>query len=387
MKFVVEALGLTTGGGLAVALNLFSRLSEYGDHEFVLLIPEVQEYAKVCGSNIKRVVFKKPGSLCGRFVFVNCTVPTICIRERADALLCLGNFAPLRPPCPTVVMLQNPFVVYREPMLRQRQTIRERLVGAYGALVYRHMAAGVRVVVQTSLMRQRLLRRYRVDPEKVTVIPSAGVPCGRPELGLQPADRRPFTFLCLARYYPHKNIEILLDAVSQLKSYAASPFRCLLTIAPAQHPRARKLLETIARRNLDDVVVNIGPVPEGRLAAIYGSADAFILPTLMETFGLCYDEAMHFGVPILTSDRDFARARCQEAALYFDPLDGDSIARTMAGVMEGAELRRALAANGRRLLEKAPTWGEIVRAFVAVLEAAAKRGPVSIINEASTSVV
>ena len=39
---------------------------------------------------------------------------------------------------------------------------------------------------------------------------------------------------------------------------------------------------------------------------------------------------MQFGLPILTSDRDFARHICQDAALYFDPLDADSVARSMA---------------------------------------------------------
>jgi glycosyltransferase involved in cell wall biosynthesis len=88
----------------------------------------------------------------------------------------------------------------------------------------------------------------------------------------------------------------------------------------------------------------------------------------METFSFTYDEAMHFGLPILTSDRDFARERCQDAALYFDPLDADSVARAMAQVMDDEGLRNRLAANGKRLLEKAPSWDDIAGRFVDVLE-------------------
>jgi glycosyltransferase involved in cell wall biosynthesis len=92
----------------------------------------------------------------------------------------------------------------------------------------------------------------------------------------------------------------------------------------------------------------------------------------METFSFTYDEAMHFDLPILTSDRDFARERCQDAAVYFNPLDADSVAQAMGRVMEDADLRRRLAENGKRLLARAPSWDDVARRFVQVLERVAK---------------
>ena len=109
--------------------------------------------------------------------------------------------------------------------------------------------------------------------------------------------------------------------------------------------------------------------------AAYESADAFILPTLLESFCRPYDEAMHFDLPILTSDRDFARERCQDAAIYFDPLDAASVAGSMARVMEDADLRQRLVANGRRILAQAPTWDAIAARFVEVLERTARGEP------------
>ena len=50
-----------------------------------------------------------------------------------------------------------------------------------------------------------------------------------------------------------------------------------------------------------------------------------ILPTLLESFSATYIEAMFHGKTILTSDLDFARDVCGEAAFYFDPLNPQSI--------------------------------------------------------------
>ncbi len=63
------------------------------------------------------------------------------------------------------------------------------------------------------------------------------------------------------------------------------------------------------------------------------------------------------------------------AAIYFDPLDADSVARAMAGVMEDSGLRQILVENGRRMLAQAPTWDEIADRFVEVLERTAHGEP------------
>jgi ubiquinone/menaquinone biosynthesis C-methylase UbiE len=81
---------------------------------------------------------------------------------------------------------------------------------------------------------------------------------------------------------------------------------------------------------------------------------------------------MYFGLPILTSDRDFAHHLCADAATYFDPLDADSVARAMARIIDDEELRQGLVENGRRILAQAPTWNEIAARFVDVLERTAK---------------
>jgi glycosyltransferase involved in cell wall biosynthesis len=226
-------------------------------------------------------------------------------------------------------------------------------------------------------MRRRLSSRYNLDPLRFAVIPN------RPSVRNEDIARGyaaplgPFTFLCLTRYYGHKNLEIVVEAMRLLGRYTSRKAKCVFTVSADQHPGARRLIRSIEQYGLSELISVVGRVQKDRLGEIYRSSDALLMPTLLESYTRTYAEAMSFGVPILTSDRDFARFLCEDAALYFDPLDANAVARAMATVIEDADLRGRLAANGRRLLERAPTWEQIAAQFVAVLEAAAKGQPIS----------
>jgi len=373
MKFVVEALGLTAGGGKLLGLRLLSELATLGQHEFVFVLPPCAEYATLGDSEVRRISVRKSQSLVGRYIFLNRTLPRICIEEGADALLCLGNFAPQAPPCPTAVLLQNAYLVYREPVTERKKTLREALIIAYGRRMYRHLPKSVQVIVQTTTMRNRLIAQYPLGAECVSVIPNAYVlPQTKAMNGAaQDSGRRHFNFLCVARYYPHKNLEVLVDALLKLPAELRRIVRCYLTIGCDQHRGAKALLKRISRNGLQDHLVNLGPVPPDELGRVYGFANAFILPSLIETVSFTYLEAMHFGLPILTSDRDFARERCKDAALYFDPLDSSSVAAAMTNIALDPDLCQTLIQAGARVAKETPTWTEIAGRFLAVLEALA----------------
>jgi glycosyltransferase involved in cell wall biosynthesis len=375
MKVVIEGRGLTTGGGRAGALHLLPAIAKQGRHQYVAFLPDMPEYAALDSPNLRVVPRPISRNVIVREWWLNASVRKICREEKADALLCLGNFAPHYPPVPTVIRLQNAYFVYRDAGACRGLTLRERLIVKYGREHFRHLGQNVSVVVQTEVMRQRLLSQSTLSPARVIVVPDRGIsfPGSRePRTYPRQDAHRTFTFLSVALCSPNKNLEVLVEAVRRLKILTERPFQCLLTIDPHQHPAARKLLAKIKREAAGDRMLNAGPLPPERLPAAYESADAFILPTLLESFGRPYDEAMHFGLPILTSDRDFARERCQDAAIYFDPLDAASVARAMARVMEDAGLRQRLVANGRRILAQAPTWDEIAARFVEVLERTAR---------------
>lgn len=412
MNFVIEGLGLTEGGGKRGLVNLLPALAESArSHTFVAVLADLEEFRAVERPNLRLILRRKPASLLRRHLHLQCAVPRICAEARVDALLCLGNFGPPEPTVPTVVMLHNARYVSGDPASAVCGTLRERLITWYGRRYLRRLRGDVRLLVQTELMKQRLVEAHGIAPSRVIVIPDSdalppetgstvyqglcrsavrkgsafpwdgeknqgfvALPEGRSPSAQQggKAANSPFTFLCLARYYPHKNLEVLVEAMKRLSAHSRWPARCLLTIHPDQHPGARKLLRRIVSERLEQILVNIGPLDGNEVLEAYRAADALIVPSLLESFGRTYLEAMRFDLPILTSDRDFAHEVCREAALYFDPLDPDSVAQSMARIMHDSGLRDRLAA-ARRLIA-IPSWEEVAARFIDVLERAATEG-------------
>ena len=77
-----------------------------------------------------------------------------------------------------------------------------------------------------------------------------------------------------------------------------------------------------------------GYVEDEELEQFYHDAYAFVYPTLNEGFGYPPLEAMHYGVPVLTSSHTSIPEVCGDAVLYFDPF---SIEEIMARVLSICE--------------------------------------------------
>lgn len=271
MKVVIEGRGLTTGGGKAGVLHLLPALARQGHHQYVAYLPHLPEYAALDSPNLRVVLTPRSSNVIVREWWLNVTVGKICREERADALLCLGNFAPHYPPVPTVIRLQNAYYVYRNPLACRGLTLRERLIVKYGREHFRHLGQNVSVVVQTEVMRRRLLSQSPVSPSQVFVMPDRGASFpGFPDLraNLRQDASRPFTFLSVALCSPNKNLEVLVEAVKRLRVLTQRRFRCVLTIDPHQHPAARKLVANIEREGVGDLLVNAGSLQPDRKSVV-----------------------------------------------------------------------------------------------------------------------
>jgi glycosyltransferase involved in cell wall biosynthesis len=87
-----------------------------------------------------------------------------------------------------------------------------------------------------------------------------------------------------------------------------------------------------------------GRVDDETLATWYAHADFYVAPSLTEGFCLPVVEAQKHGVPVVCSDIDVLREVAGDGALFFDPLDVDDMAATIACIADDRALRAELAA-------------------------------------------
>jgi glycosyltransferase involved in cell wall biosynthesis len=87
-------------------------------------------------------------------------------------------------------------------------------------------------------------------------------------------------------------------------------------------------------------------VAEGDLPALYAEADAFVLASLYEGFGLTPLEAMASGIPCLVSKMGGIPEAVGDAALLIDPNDEGAMEAGLRRILSDEPLRETLRARG-----------------------------------------
>lgn len=98
---------------------------------------------------------------------------------------------------------------------------------------------------------------------------------------------------------PKKNIELIFEALADLKSQGIEP---QFVIAGKRGFGADEIFRKAEELNVSSQVKEIGFVPDEDLASLYRSAKLFLFPSLYEGFGLPVLEAMACGTPSLVSN-------------------------------------------------------------------------------------
>ena len=208
--------------------------------------------------------------------------------------------------------------------------------------------AADRLITISEAARDDLVSTLGVDPAKIDVAP-LGV---RPPTGSQsidPADLRsklglgdgPLV-LCVAQKRPYKNLAALIHAMPALREEGA-----VLVLPGSRTDYEDSLRELASELGVADRIRFLGWVTEDELEALYCTATCFVLPSLVEGFGLPVLEAMAREVPVACSDRSALPEVVGDAALLFDPTDQDDVNAAIRRLLRDEDLRTQLVERGR----------------------------------------
>ncbi len=100
-----------------------------------------------------------------------------------------------------------------------------------------------------------------------------------------------------------------------------------------------------------DNFIFLGYVSEEDLARLYRGAYCFIYPSLNEGFGYPPMEAMNYGVPVLASSFASIYEVCDNAVLYFNPLDYKEIKNRIIQIVYTPSLYRHYQELGKKRTE------------------------------------
>jgi D-inositol-3-phosphate glycosyltransferase len=172
----------------------------------------------------------------------------------------------------------------------------------------RILGAVDRIVAATTVERTHLVKHYGADPARIAVIP-CGVDTNLFLPGDQTAARAALglddqlQLLYVGRLAPIKGLETLLDAMARLRA-AGTRVHLSIVGGDADEPlngHEGELRARLARLDLRSAVTFAGAQPQDRLRAWYVAADATVLPSHYESFGMVALEAMACGIPVVAS--------------------------------------------------------------------------------------
>lgn len=271
-----------------------------------------------------------------------------------DVLISFGNICPIINGPPSILVIHDliPFEWSGEfgPV-----------EGVTARTLFRKSAASADLIVTPSnFIKDEAVRKFDAPSEKIRVIPGACDDAFSPPppariAGIKDkwAGGNDFV-LTAASARAHKNLKTLLEAFQILKGAHMEDLRLIVAQTAGTGEQIRKMA---ADMNLAGCVRTAESIRDQDLADLYGAASAFVYPSLYEGFGLPVLEAMACGTAVASSNAASLPEVAGDAALLFDPLDAEGMARSIMELLINSDLKDSMVEKSLKRV-KSFSWND-----------------------------
>lgn len=210
------------------------------------------------------------------------------------------------------------------------------------------IARAHRIHVMGQSTAEAVVRRYGVADDRVVVV-GAGVNVPADDLRgtRRELPQGPPALLFVGVEWERKGGPELIEAFGRLHAENPAWRLTLVGSAPADP--------------LPPGVTSAGRVPHDRMPELYAQADAVVIPTHREPFGIALVEAISRGLPCVGTTVGNQRTIVADAGILVPPGDVDALTRALRGLdTDYADLRRRAEAHGA-VLRDTMTWPHVAR--------------------------
>ena len=164
-----------------------------------------------------------------------------------------------------------------------------------------------------------------------------------------------------------KNLEVILEAILELRAQGRQPPKLILAGAPRK--RILKMLDRPPYAELKDHVgFEFNPSP-ARLAALYEGAHALLLPSLIEGWGLPAAEAVWLKTPVIAADIPVLHEVLGPAGIFFPPQDATALAEVLHRLTEEADYQEEIVAKIAKRYPDLRSWERVTEDLVKAAQA------------------
>jgi glycosyltransferase involved in cell wall biosynthesis len=290
----------------------------------------------------------------------------VAARAAVDVVHWPHYVVPIKTPAPTVVTIHD-LMHLTQP---EHRSPAKRLYAGWMLLHAIRKAAAV--IAVSGVAARQIAETFPEARGKLQVVSNGIDPvffsASTADVAARLGIRGPYLLYC-GNDKPHKNLPRLFEAFALFRRQYPD-FELVLAGVPAatassRHSRAKEL-------GIFESLREPGFVADADLAALMAGATVFVLPSLVEGFGLPLVEAMAAGAPVACSNRDALTEVAGGAARLFDPENPSDMAAALSSLAGSPDARAELRAKGRaRALSF--TWGRAARETLEIYQKVAGR--------------
>jgi glycosyltransferase involved in cell wall biosynthesis len=242
-----------------------------------------------------------------------------------------------------------------------------------------------RLIAECPQDRADLIRYYKADPARITI-----VPCGFNPEEFQPYDRcearkrlglplEAPILLQLGRMVPRKGVDNVIRAMGRLRLREDGCEIRLVVVGgnsdqpdPSLTPEIGRLQRIAEEEGVLDRIHFTGRKNRDELRYYYAAADVFITTPWYEPFGITPLEAMACGIPVIGSDTGgikYSVAR-DKTGFLVPANDPAALAEKVECLLQDKKLAGKMGRNGIRRVHKLFTWQKVSEQVAAVYDEA-----------------
>lgn len=202
------------------------------------------------------------------------------------------------------------------------------------------------VITSSQSSKEDIVQNLSIPPSKVSVIPAAadtGYFYPRPNdeamIVVQKYGLSQNYCLGVGLDLKHKRLSWLLEVLALYRDRFPGDARVVIV---GKYDNLDWRLEEVASLGLDQLVVFTGRVSDDELACLYSNAQALIIPSLDEGFGLPTVEALLCGTEVIVPDTRVLREVAGPCGHYFGVYDENQLGSLIAQALNGSLTPKAM---------------------------------------------
>lgn len=208
------------------------------------------------------------------------------------------------------------------------------------------------IITVSDFMKKQIIRRYGIDSEKIEVIPNGPTFTSHQT----PSERQKGLVIFCGRLTSQKGVEYLLLAAKEVIRKNSSAQFVIIGKGYLDSP----LKDLASLLGIENNVSFIGFAEAEEIQKYYLKAEAVVIPSVFEPFGITVLDALSSGAPVITAENAGIAENLEDGTHLLKVRERNSkdLADAIISLLDNPSLRKKLSVNGKIASEKY-TWKNI----------------------------